>query len=101
MKKPLYLLLVFPLVLLGQDNHVLIFDGMEREYIAYIPESYDGQKEFPLMFNFHGGAGYASDFMYTNDMRSIADTADFIAVYPQGAINTMRRWRLGNSFMAS
>ena len=43
-------------------------------------------KKFPLMFNFHGGAGYANDFMYTNDMRPIADTADFIAVYPQGAI---------------
>ena len=41
------------------------------------------------MFNFHGGAGYASDFMYTNDMRPIADTADFIAVYPQGAINSI------------
>ena len=39
------------------------------------------------MFNFHGGAGYAIDFMYTNDMRPIADTAGFIAVYPQGAID--------------
>ena len=67
----------------------LFFGGMDREYIVYIPESYDGQKEFPLMFNFHGGDGYASDFIYTNDMRSIADTADFIAVYPQGAINTI------------
>ena len=39
------------------------------------------------MFNFHGGDGYANDFMYTNDMRPIADTAGFIAVYPQGAID--------------
>ena len=67
----------------------LFFDGTDREYIVYIPESYDGQKEFPLMFNFHGGAGYADEFIYMNDMRPIADTANFIAVYPQGAINTV------------
>ena len=41
MKKLLYLFLVVPLVLLGQDNHVLIFDGINREYLVYTPESYD------------------------------------------------------------
>ena len=39
------------------------------------------------MFNFHGGSGHANDFINTNDMRPIADTAGFIAVYPQGAID--------------
>ena len=84
-------LLLIPSLCMSQTTITkdLFFDGIDREYIVYIPESYDGQKEFPLMFNFHGGAGYASDFMYTNDMRPIADTADFIAVYPQGAINTI------------
>ena len=84
-------LLLIPSMCMSQTTitNNLFFDGNDREYIVYIPESYDGQKEFPLMFNFHGGAGYASDFMFTNDMRPIADTADFIAVYPQGAINTI------------
>ena len=65
----------------------MIFDGQEREYIVYIPSSYDASSEFPLLFSFHGGAGYAEDFIYTNDMRPIADTANFIAIYPQGAID--------------
>ena len=39
------------------------------------------------MFSFHGGGGYASDFIQANDMRPLADTANFIAVYPQGAID--------------
>ena len=87
MKKLLYLFLVIPLVLLGQDNHALIFDGINREYIVYTPESYDSSMDYPVLFNFHGGSGYANDFIYTNDMRPIADTANFIAVYPQGAID--------------
>ena len=64
----------------------MVFDGNNREYIIYIPSNYDGSESVPLMFNFHGGNGLASDFMnYTNDMRPIADTAGFIAVYPQAA----------------
>ena len=87
MKKLLYLFLVIPIVLLGQDNHALIFDGINREYIVYTPESYDSSMDYPVLFNFHGGSGYADEFIYTNDMRPIADTANFIAVYPQGAID--------------
>ena len=87
MKKLLYLFLVVPLVILGQDNHVLFFNGIDREYLVYTPESYDSSMDYPVLFNFHGGSGYANDFIYTNDMRPIADTANFIAVYPQGAID--------------
>ena len=39
------------------------------------------------MFSFHGGGGTSNDFININDMRSIADTAGFIAVYPQAAVD--------------
>ena len=70
-----------------QTNETIFFDGQEREYILYIPSSYDATSEFPLLFSFHGGSGYADGFIQTNDMRPIADTANFIAVYPQGSID--------------
>lgn len=71
-----------------QETRTMNFDGNSREYIIYIPSNYDGSVEFPLMFNFHGGGGLSSDFMnYYNDMRPLADTAGFIAVYPQAAID--------------
>lgn len=38
---------------------------------------------FPLLFNLHGGGGANSAWQATSDMRPIADTADFILVYPQ------------------
>ena len=58
-------------------------DGLTREYSIYVPESYDGTTNFPLLFNLHGGGGTNSDWQAASDMRPIADTADFILVYPQ------------------
>ena len=87
--KKLLTFLIIPFLSFGQQliTENMVFDGQEREYMLYIPASYDATSEFPLLFNFHGGSGYAEDFIYTNDMRPIADTANFIAIYPQGAVD--------------
>jgi len=58
-------------------------DGLTREYSIYVPASYDGTTNFPLLFNLHGGGGTNSVWQAASDMRPIADTADFILVYPQ------------------
>jgi len=59
-------------------------DNETREYILYIPNSYDGTSKVPLMFNFHGFGGSANEYMEDADMRDLADTENFILVYPQG-----------------
>jgi polyhydroxybutyrate depolymerase len=38
------------------------------------------------MINFHGFGGTASDFVETADMRSLAESENFIVVYPQGTL---------------
>lgn len=38
------------------------------------------------MFNFHGWGGTANEHMIYTDMRPLADTDNFILVYPQGAL---------------
>ena len=58
-------------------------DGLTREYSIYVPASYDGTINFPLLFNLHGGGGTNSAWQAASDMRPIADTADIILVYPQ------------------
>ena len=85
----LFLFILVPFFGFSQQliTESIFFDGQEREYLVYIPESYNATSEFPVLFSFHGGSGYAEDFIYTNDMRPIADTANFIAVYPQGALD--------------
>ena len=88
-KNILILFLCFPVLTNAQQQitKTMIYDGVSREYIVYIPASYDASKDYPLLFSFHGGAGFANDFINVNDMRPIADTAAFIAIYPQGAID--------------
>lgn len=82
-----FLFIYFNLYGQQQLNRTLFFDGQNRSFIVYVPPSYDGSTQVPLVFNFHGGGGTSSSFIFTNDMRPIADTANFIAVYPQAAVD--------------
>ena len=59
--------------------------GLTRTYLLYVPSSYDGKTQLPLLFNFHGFGGTSSGHMYASDMRSLADQENFILVYPQGS----------------
>lgn len=71
-------------------------DGMQREYIIYIPANYSGNTAFPLVLNFHGYGSSASQQMWYGDFRSIADTADFLIVHPQGTLlNGISHWNVG------
>lgn len=67
------------------NAQTLVHDGMNREYILYVPNSYDGTSSIPLLLNFHGFGGSASQYMQEADMRSLAEADTFILVYPQGS----------------
>jgi len=70
---------------LNNNVQSIVYDGINREYVLYIPDSYDGTSSVPLMLNFHGFGGSASDYMQEADMRSLAEVDTFILVYPQGS----------------
>ena len=67
----------------GYISETIQHDGLTREYSIYVPASYDGTTSFPLLFNFHGGGGDIASQIAIADMSPIADTANFIVVYPQ------------------
>ena len=67
----------------GYISQTIQHDGLTREYSIYIPASYDGTTNFPLLFNFHGCDDVITNWQTTADIRPIADTANFILVYPQ------------------
>ena len=68
----------------NEDALTILHNGITREYILYVPEIYSDNVSVPLLINFHGGGGTATGQMYVADMRPVADTANFILVYPQG-----------------
>ena len=60
-------------------------NGLERKYIIYTPQGYDGTSKLPLLLNFHGFGQQAGDYMSYTNMNSVADSENFILVFPQGA----------------
>ncbi|MCR9171042.1 MAG: prolyl oligopeptidase family serine peptidase [bacterium] len=68
-------------------NGSITHDGMQREYILYVPASYNGTTAVPLLFNFHGYTSNASQQLVYGDFRPIADTAGFLIVHPQGSLD--------------
>ena len=99
MKKILLLLFFFPFICLGQQtiNDSIIHDNLYRSYTLYIPAIYNTSTPTPLVFNFHGLTGGSLVAMWHADFRSIADTANFIIVHPQGLLNNSgeTHWNVG------
>ena len=69
---------------LSSDFQTIIHQGVNREYVLYIPDSYDGSFSVPVVLNFHGFSGDAYQYMNEADMRRLAEAETFILIYPQG-----------------
>ena len=64
----------------NSDMETFEHNGVNREYTLHVPASYDGSTSVPLMFNFHGFGGTASDQMAWADMRELANENNFINI---------------------
>src|SRR5258706_3847373 len=94
-----YLLFCFPLFLSGQQtiNGTIMHDGLQRDYILYVPASYVPGTPAPLVLNFHGYTSNAFEQMFYGDFRPIADTAGFLIVHPNGTVDQLgnQHWNVG------
>lgn len=59
-------------------------DDRTRNFILYLPKGYDKAGRMPLIFAIHGGSGRPEGMMRKTDFQSIADTAKFVLVCPEG-----------------
>ena len=73
--------------------HTLTHNDIDREFLLYIPNSYDGASAVPLLLNFHGFGGDINTFIDDADMRTLSEAHSFILVYPQGSLlNGISHW---------
>lgn len=80
----------------------ILHDGIERDYILYVPEIYTGDEPVPLVFNFHGYTSNATQQMWYGDFRPIADTANFILIHPEGTeFDGNTHWNVGGFTIGS
>ena len=85
---------------LGPGEHFvqLEYDGVARDYIAYVPASYDASRHSAVILNLHGLGSKAQEQMAGSRMNDAADTLGFIAVYPNGTERPSaegNRWNSG------
>ncbi len=89
--------LLLPGVSAGETvNGSIIHDGIERDYILYVPDSYSGDNAVPLILNFHGYTSNALAQMNYGDFRPIADASGFLVVHPEGTLlEGKTHWNVG------
>jgi polyhydroxybutyrate depolymerase len=68
----------------NSTNGRLISSGIKREYLLYVPRSYDPAKRTPLVISMHAAALWPTAQMETSGWNKVAERAGFIVVYPAG-----------------
>ena len=78
-------------------NSSLTLNGTTRNYILFIPGSYDPSTPAPLVFSFHGYSSNAALNMNYTGFTAISDTAGFILVHPDGTLDASStpHWNVG------
>lgn len=68
----------------NRANGSIASSGQEREYLLYVPPSYDRAKPTPLVVSLHAAALWPATQMAISHWNSVADEHGFIVVYPSG-----------------
>jgi polyhydroxybutyrate depolymerase len=78
-----------------------VFDGVQRSYIVYIPDSYANADEaYPLIFVLHGAGGSGQGTENFTAFNDLADEENFIVVYPDGLGRVWNDGRQGDPRVA-
>lgn len=81
--------------ILDRTNGSLVSSGEKREYLLYVPKSYDptSAQNVPLVINIHGFSQWPANQANVSQWNQLADEEGFIVVYPSG-LGIPKRWRV-------
>jgi polyhydroxybutyrate depolymerase len=78
----------------NRDNGSFVSSGEKREYLLYVPRSYDRSKPTPLVISMHGAGLWGTTQKEISQWNGLADEQRFIVVYPSGLGGKgVRVWR--------
>jgi polyhydroxybutyrate depolymerase len=99
--KKYFLSIIFIAALFNAQSQITIVDsiisgGIYRSYQIYVPAIYTGTTPRPLILNLHGYTSNANSQQLYSNFMPIADTANFLMVYPNGTFSGGQRyWNAG------
>lgn len=85
-------------------DETMTLEGVEREFIVYVPSRYDNTVPTPVVFMFHGTSGTGEKFWNISRWKELAEKETFIAVFPtalkhryydEGVIKNKTKWNDG------
>jgi polyhydroxybutyrate depolymerase len=79
----------------NRDNGSFVSSGEKRDYLLYVPRSYDRRSPTPLVISMHGAGLWGAAQKETSQWNDLADKQRFIVVYPSGVGGKgVRNWRV-------
>lgn len=77
-----------------RTNGSIVSGGEAREYLLYVPKSYDAAKPAPLVISLHGAMNWPGFQEEITRWNKMADENGFIVVYPAGTGIGPRIWEM-------
>jgi len=78
----------------NRDNGSFVSSGEKRDYLLYVPKSYDRSRPTPLVISMHGAGLWGASQRDISRWNDLADRKGFIVVYPSGVGGKgVRVWR--------
>jgi len=68
----------------NRNNGFIVSSGRKREYLLYVPTTYDRTRPTPLVISMHGAGGWPVQQKNLSGWNRLADRDGFIVVYPSG-----------------
>jgi polyhydroxybutyrate depolymerase len=69
----------------NQSNGSFVSSRQQRDYLLYVPKSYDRTRPAPLVISMHGAALWGAAQKETSQWNRVAEREGVIVVYPSGA----------------
>ena len=69
----------------NRSNGSIVSSGQTRDYLLYVPASYDRARPAPLVISMHGAGLWGAAQKEISQWNAVADREGFIVVYPSGA----------------
>lgn len=76
----------------GDHPRVAEVGGTQRDWMLYVPPTYDGTRDVPLVVDLHGWTSNDVAQRVVSGMQAVADREGFLVVWPNGFANA---WNAG------
>jgi polyhydroxybutyrate depolymerase len=86
--------IVASISILDRTNGTMVSAGQQRQYLLYVPKSYDPAKPTPLVISLHAAAGWPAQQRNLSRWNPLADEQGFLVVYPSGS-DVPKIWHVG------